>query len=181
MIRCGITTTPKILVYLLIHPGTTAPVPRALARRAPLLGRRAPVVGRRDRVALAGIAGGGIEATRAGAWLPRRTRPGGRRLRCRLSRDRRSRRRAALLVGGGALGRRAHGLATRKARERVATVRRAIRIGLNVQRAADLRLVETVKRLEAVVLLRRIPPDVPPRQVRLHVQTDSCAGEVEHA
>ena len=68
MIRCGITTTPKILVYLLVHPGTTAPVPRALARRAPLLGRRAPVVGRRDRFALAGIGGGGIEATRAGAW-----------------------------------------------------------------------------------------------------------------
>ena len=93
--------TRKILLYLLIHPGT--PVPRALARRAPLLGRRAPIVGRRDRVALAGIGGGGIEATRAGAWLPRRPRPGGRRLRCRLARDRGSRRRAALLVGGGAL------------------------------------------------------------------------------
>ena len=131
-------TTPKILVYLLI---ARAPSPRALARRAPLLGRRAPVVGRRDRAALAGIGGGGIEATRAGAWLPRRPRPGGRRLRCRLSRDRGSRRRATtLLVGGGALGRRAHGLAARKARERVTAV--TIRIGLNVQRSADLRLFD---------------------------------------
>ena len=141
-------TTPKILVYLLI---ARAPSPRALARRAPLLGRRAPVVGRRDRVALAGIAGGGIEATRAGAWLPRRPRPRGRRLRCRLARDRGSRRCAALLVGGGALGRRAHGLATRKARERVTAV--TIRIGLDVECAADLRLVEAVERLEVVVLL----------------------------
>ena len=107
-------TRKIILLYLLIHPGT--PVPRPLAGRAPLLGRRAPVVGRRDRVALAGIAGWGIEATRAGAWLPRRPRPGGRRLRCRLARDRRSRRRATT----GALGRRAHGLAARKAREGVA-------------------------------------------------------------
>ena len=138
--------TRKILLYLLIHPGT--PVPRALARRAPLLGRRAPVVGRRDRAALAGIGGGGIEATRAGAWLPRRPRPGGRRLRCRLLRGRGSRRRATtLLVGGGALGRREHGLAARKARERVATVRRAIRIGLDVERAADLCLTEAVERL----------------------------------
>ena len=59
-------TTPKILLYL-IRPGT--PVPRTLAGRAPLLGRRAPVVGRRDRAALAGIGGGGIEATRAGAFF----------------------------------------------------------------------------------------------------------------
>ena len=110
--------TRKILLYLLIHPGT--PVPRALARRAPLLGRRAPIVGRRDRVALAGIGGGGIEATRAGAWLSRRTRPGGRRLRCRLARDRGSWRRAAPLVGGGALGRRAHRLAARRATEEAA-------------------------------------------------------------
>ena len=138
MIRCGIMTTGKIeylCTYYSSSPG--APVPRTLARRAPLLGRRAPVVGRRDRAALAGIGGGGIEATRAGAWLPRRARPGGRRLRCRLARDRGSRRRAALLVGGGALGRRAHRLAARKARERVAAVRRTIRIGLDVERAAD--------------------------------------------
>ena len=111
-------TTGKI-EYLCTYC-SRAPVPRSLAGRAPLLGRRAPVVGRRDRFALAGIGGGGIEATRAGAWLPRRTRPGGRRLRCRLARDRRSRRRAALLVGGGALGRRAHRLAARRATEEAA-------------------------------------------------------------
>ena len=75
--------TPKYLyTYLIINIART-PVSRALARRAPLLGRRAPVVGRRDRFALAGIGGGGIEATRAGAWLPRRPRPSGRRLRKR--------------------------------------------------------------------------------------------------